>query len=127
MTITRFTPHKLSLEKSELYPQEEMLEKGQFFRKLKIGIPKESNIFENQIILIPEVVQQLISEEHSVVIESGAGKKSNLSDNDYKRAGAEIKSKEEVYRSEIIAKVSPFCKKEINLLVCNQTLISFLH
>ncbi len=126
MTITRFTPHKLSLEKSELYPQEEMLEKGQFFRKLKIGIPKENNIFENRIILIPEVVRQLVSEEHSVAIESGAGEKSNLSDDDYKRAGAEIKTRDEVYRSEVIAKVSPFCKKEIDLLIGNQTIMSFL-
>lgn len=127
MTLTRFSPHKLTMKKTEFLPQEEMLEKGQFFRKLSIGMPREINRFENRVILTPESVRQLVSEEHSVIIEKGVGEKSNITDNEYRNAGAKVRSKEEVYKCSIIAKVSPFNKKEISLLKNNQTIISSLH
>ncbi len=126
MTVTRFSPHKLTMAKTQLLPQAEMLEKGQFFRKLSIGIPREINMFENRVIITPEAVKQLISKEHSVFIEKGAGERSNIKDEQYRKSGARITSKEEVYKCTTIAKVAPFNKKEISLLKTNQTIISSL-
>ena len=127
MTVTRFTPHKIAIERNELLPQEELLDKAMFFRRLTIGIPNESSKFENRIILSPNAVKQLVSEEHTIMIEKGAGERSNWSDDDYKRAGAQIVSKKDIFHAEIIAKVSPFSKSEIKNLTGNQTLISSLH
>lgn len=127
MTVTRFTPHKISVDKNEMLPQEELLYKSLYFRKLTIGIPNENNKFENRIILSPNAVKQLVSEEHTVIIEKDAGIKSNWSDDNYRKAGAFIASKKDVFNAEIIARVSPFNSIEIKNLPGNQIIISPLH
>ena len=111
----------------KLLPQAEMLEEKKSKRSLSIGIPKETNKFENRIILTPQAVEQLCESEHQIIIESGAGIKSKFKDSDYIKAGAIIKPRKEIYKSEIILKVSPFDEDEIKLLSGNQLLISALH
>jgi len=111
----------------KLLPQAEMLEEKKSKRSLSIGIPKETNKFENRIILTPQAVEQLCENGHQIIIESGAGIKSRWKDSDYTKAGAIIKSRQEIYKSEIILKVSPFNEEEIKLLSGNQLLISALH
>jgi len=111
----------------KLLPQAEMLEEKKSKRSLCIGIPKETNKHENRIILTPQAVEQLCEDGHQIAIESGAGIKSKWKDIDYTKAGAIIKSRSEIYKSEIILKVSPFNEEEIKLLSGNQLLISALH
>lgn len=111
----------------KLLPQAEMLEEKKSKRSLFIGIPKETDKYENRIILTPQAVKQLCEDGHQIIIERGAGIKSRWSDSDYTKAGATIKSQQEVYKSEIILKVSPFNEDEIKLLIGNQLLISALH
>lgn len=111
----------------KLLPQAEMLEEKKSKRSLSIGIPKETNRYENRIILTPQAVEQLCENGHQIVIEAGAGLKSRWKDSDYTKVGAIIKSRREIYKSEIILKVSPFNEEEINLLSGNQLLISALH
>ena len=107
----------------KLLPQPEMLEEKKSKRSLFIGIPKETNKFENRIILTPQAVEQLCENEHQIIIERGAGIKSKFKDSDYTKAGAIIKPRKEIYKSEIILKVSPFNEDEIKLLSGNQLLI----
>lgn len=126
MTIPRKTPNQINYE-SSLMPQVEMLSLGKDNKKLKIGLPKEENKFENRIMLTPFAVKQLVDEGHNIIIESGAGEKSNWSDKDYTAVGAKIAKKDEVYKSEIIAKVSPYSENEISMLGSNQTIFSALH
>jgi len=114
-------------ENTGMMPQEEMLEIGEIRRQLKIGIPKEIGKYESRIILTPRTVKSLVNSEHEILIEKGAGEKSFWSDGDYRKAGARICSKEEIYKSEIVIKVSPFSLSETNLLSGGQTLLSALH
>ena len=127
MTVTRFNPKTLTITETDFMPQEEMLEEAMFFRKLTIGLPKENNIHENRVALVPEAVNELTNEGHIVFIEKGFSDKSKWNDKDYTNAGAQIMSQKDVYNCETVVKVSPFNKEEINLLRGHQTVISALH
>ncbi|MEO6191336.1 MAG: alanine dehydrogenase [Saprospiraceae bacterium] len=90
-----------------------------------IGIPKEIFLNENRIALVPHSIYKLVAMGHRVLIESGAGERSNYDDLDFSEAGAEVTlSKEEVFQSDIIIKVIPPTLDEIALFKTNQILIS---
>jgi alanine dehydrogenase len=72
-------------------------------------------------------VKQLTEDGHQIAIESNAGIKSRWNDEDYVSAGAIIKTRKEIFNSEIVIKVSPFEEDEIKLLTGNQLIISALH
>ncbi len=126
MTDSQKATGKYSFDE-KLLPQAEMLEEKKNKRSLFIGIPKETEKYENRIILTPQAVKQLSDEGHQIAIESGAGVKSRWKDSDYTGAGAIIKSRREIFKSEIILKVSPFEEEDIKLLSGNQMIISALH
>ncbi len=112
----------------QLETQVEVLHTRSAPNALYIGLPKESNPQENRIALSPDSVKQLVGHGHRVVIETGAGSRSNFSDREYSEAGAEIAyAKEEVYKSNILIKVSPPSISEVDLLHGDQVLISPLH
>ena len=86
---------------ASLLTKEEMLETSNKHKKLYIGIPKETELQEQRVALVPESVGFLVANGHRVVVESGAGKQANFSDADYSDAGAEISYEtKEVYQSE---------------------------
>jgi len=108
-----------------LLPQEEMLEIGRRSARIHIGIPKETSYQENRVPLVPSAVALLTSYGHQVMIEADAGKNANFQDKDYSEAGAQIVySKEDVYKADIIIKVSPPTEEEIELMRPKQVLFS---
>ena len=110
-----------------LSPQEEKLEVGQKKQKLYIGIPKETEFQEQRVALVPQSVGLLIANGHKVVVETGAGINANFSDNDYSEAGAEIAyDTQEIYKADIILKVTPPNENEINMMKHKQILFSAL-
>ena len=110
-----------------LSPQEEKLEVGQKKQKLYIGIPKETEFQEQRVALVPQSVGLLIANGHRVVVETGAGINANFSDNDYSEAGAEIAyDTQEIYKADIILKVTPPNDNEINMMKHKQILFSAL-
>ncbi len=126
MTVSHKSPNQINYKDSYL-PKSEMLSMTLENKKLTIGLPKEENEYENRIMLTPLAVKQLVEEGHQVLIESGAGLRSNWSDEEYTIAGAKITAKKDVYKAEIVAKVSPYNANEISLLGRNQTIFSALH
>jgi len=118
---------KSLMSEGSLLPQEEMLAIGRKKGKLMIGIPKETSYQENRVALNPEAVQLLVSNGHSVVVETKAGEQSRYEDVDYSEAGAEIAyDRAEVFKSNIILKVAPPTEEEIEMMPGNQTLMSAL-
>jgi len=110
---------------SKYLTQTEMLPVKQRASKLFIGIPKEVTIQEHRVALVPSSVSTLVARGHRVVVETGAGEKSNFSDHDFSEAGAEIAySSEQVYKAKVILKVAPPTLDEIELMHPNQILIS---
>ena len=116
----------LALE-AALSPQAEKLEIGRKKQKLYIGIPKETEFQEQRVALVPQSVGLLVANGHKVKVETGAGDSANFSDNDYSEVGAEIAyDTQEIYKADIILKVSPPNKNEIDMMKYKQILFSAL-
>ena len=94
-----------------------------------IGTPKEIKNHESRVGLNTASVGSLVDSGHKVYIEKNAGIKSGFSDDDYKKAGAEILSTaKEIYsKSEFIVKVKEPQKEEFSLIQKNQTLFTYFH
>jgi len=116
------------LGQQRLFPQEEMLEIHKSRKQLVIGVPAENQDIDHRIPLTPQAVELLCSQGHTVFIERGAGNASNYKDIQFSEVGAEIcDDRKKVFQSEIVIKVAPFRKVDIELLGTNQTLISAIH
>ena len=107
-----------------LMPKEETLEIKPNFKKLQIGIPKESSLQENRVSLTPDAVGLLVKNGHCVLIESGAGNAANFTDEMYSQKGAEISTRKKVFTSSYILKIEPPTNNELDLMKQNQVLIS---
>ncbi len=128
MSIPGSSRSNFTFPKSGLLPQEEMLEVERKSEKLIIGIPKESQKFESRIPLTPEAVEILVSNGHEVLIEDKAGEAANYNNTDYsEKGGMIVDTREEVFKADIILKISPPDLKESGMLRNNQVLISSLH
>lgn len=116
-----------SIGSRDLIPQEEKLELKKQAKSLFIGVPKEITFQESRIAIVPDAVQLLVSHGHEVYIESKAGDGANFSDEEYSEAGAKIiYDTKEIYKADIILKVEPPTKEEIDMMKGRQTLISAL-
>ena len=108
-----------------IMPKEEMLEVKPDFKRLNIGIPKESSFQENRVSLTPDSVGLLLANGHNVIIEKGAGVASNFTDKEYTDKGAQlVYSKEEIFKLDFILKIEPPTKTELELMNNGQQLIS---
>ncbi|MBK7096242.1 MAG: Re/Si-specific NAD(P)(+) transhydrogenase subunit alpha [Saprospiraceae bacterium] len=95
---------------------------------MKVGIPKELSKQELRVGATPKTVQRLIKQGFEVFIQSDAGINANMSDNEYKAAGATILDKiEEVYhKSDVVLKVLAPTNAEIEMMHRGQVLLSYL-
>ena len=94
-----------------------------------IGIPKEIKENEYRVGCVPSGVKALADAGHLVLVESGAGLGSSITDDDYAASGAEIvQSATEVYgRAALIVKVKEPRPEEYNLIRPGQMIFTFLH
>ena len=101
---------------------------------MKIGIPKEIHDGEKRVATTPDVAKHLIKLGFEVLVESGAGEGSSLSDAAYKDAGVTVvEGPKAVWdNSDIILKVrslefnSNLNSDEVDLLREKQVIITFL-
>jgi len=96
---------------------------------MRIGVPTEIKTKEFRVGLTPAGVAMLSKAGHQVMIESGAGVGSGLSDEDYQRAGAElVPDRSEVWaRADMIVKVKEPIAPEFALMREGQILFTYLH
>ena len=92
-----------------------------------LGIPKEILENETRVAAIPATVKQYVSAGFDVKIEAGAGLKSQITDNDFKEAGAEILSDaSSVFSSsDMILKVNSPTDDELTMIKDGSSYISF--
>lgn len=111
----------------QLMPQEEMLEYAPQKNKIIIGVPKELSPNENRISLVPEAVKLLVDNGNKVIIEATAGEGAKFSNEQFAASGANIvNSAEEAYQGNIILKVAPPLKEELEMIGRNKVLFSSL-
>jgi alanine dehydrogenase len=94
-----------------------------------VGIPREIVDKEYRVAVTPQGAHELVVEGHRVLIETGAGEGSNISDADFRNAGAAIvPGAEDIYReAELILKVKEPLESEYPLLRKGQIIFTFLH
>ncbi|MDK9699937.1 MAG: alanine dehydrogenase [bacterium] len=95
---------------------------------MDISLLKESYPEETRVLLNPAGVGALVAAGHRVYVQTGAGDHAGWSDAEYLAKGATItySMAEAISRSELVAKVLPPSKEEIELLEPDQLLFSFL-
>lgn len=94
-----------------------------------VGLPCEVKQDEYRVALLPVGVEELTRAGHQVLVESGAGLGSGLTDNDYVRHGAEmVPDAPEVYqRAELIVKVKEPLREEWPWLRKGQLVFTYFH
>lgn len=94
-----------------------------------VGIPREIKNSENRVALTPAGIHALASQNHNVIVETGAGWGSGFDDEEYLQAGAEVTSdKASLFRrSDMIVKVKEPLDSEYDLLKPGQILFTYLH
>src|SRR3989337_3411774 len=94
-----------------------------------IGIPKERKVREYRVAVTPQTTRVLVERGHRVLLKKGAGLGSGISDEEFKKAGAEIvESEEEVFkRSKLIVKVKEPLLDEFPLIRSDHILFCYLH
>ena len=95
---------------------------------LTIGIPKETAAGETRVAAVPDSIQKLIKAEMAVTVESGAGLKAHISDEQFAKAGATIATDAKaVYAANVIMKVTKPALQEWDLLQPETVLIAPLY
>ncbi|HNJ59140.1 MAG TPA: alanine dehydrogenase, partial [Chitinophagaceae bacterium] len=96
--------------------------------KLHIGIPKEIAFQENRVALSPDAVGVLVSNGHTVMVETKAGEGCNYADKEYGEAGATITyDRTEVFKAPVLIKTAPPVQEDLPLIQNGQTIISPIH
>src|SRR5258707_180254 len=94
-----------------------------------IGVPKEVKDHETRVGLVPSGVVHLHEAGHKILVESGAGVGSSITDLEYAQAGAEIVSgaRDVWARSDLIVKVKEPQTSEYEFLRPELILFTYLH
>src|SRR6201991_2234152 len=96
---------------------------------MRVGIPTEIKNNEYRVAITPAGVAELVHRGHEVIIQSGAGDGSAITDADFKRAGAPlINAAHQVgEEAELLLKVKEPIEPEYSRLRKGQTLFTYLH
>ncbi|MBM7506385.1 alanine dehydrogenase [Nocardioides salarius] len=96
---------------------------------MKVGVPKEVKNHEYRVAITPLGVNELVSAGHQVVIEAGAGLGSQVTDEEYVAAGAEmLPDADAVWGSaDMILKVKEPVAEEYHRMREGQVLFTYLH
>jgi alanine dehydrogenase len=94
-----------------------------------VGVPKEVKQDEYRVAMVPAGVEELTRAGHTVLIQTGAGSGSGISDEQYTANGAQIVATEaEVWkRADLIVKVKEPLRDEWPLMRPGQTVFTYFH
>ena len=96
---------------------------------MKLGIPKEREVGEHRVALVPDVVARLVKQGIEVWVEAGAGEGSFFSNSAYEKVGATIISDTTtLWRdADLIVKIGALQESEVNQLRDGSVFIGFLN
>jgi|JI71714BRNA_FD_contig_111_120445_length_3144_multi_3_in_0_out_0_1 H+-translocating NAD(P) transhydrogenase subunit alpha len=96
---------------------------------MKLGIPKEIEVGEHRVALVPDVVARLVKQGIEVWVEAGAGEGSFFSNSAYEKVGATIISDTTtLWRdADVIVKIGALQESEVNQLRDGSVFIGFLN
>jgi len=91
-----------------------------------IAVPRETKSGEKRVALVPDIISKLTKAGLSVVIESNAGLASEYADEQFKAAGAQIKTGDVLAGSDVVLSVQPLTPSQMASLKKGAITISFL-
>jgi alanine dehydrogenase len=96
---------------------------------VKVGIPREVKNNEFRVAITPAGVHEFTRHGHEVFVESGAGLGSSITDDEYRKAGAEIlPAADDVWgAAELVLKVKEPIAEEYHRMREGQVLFTYLH
>ncbi len=96
---------------------------------MKVAVLKETRADEHRVALVPQGVQTLIKAGLEVTVESGAGEKAGVSDEDYRQAGASVASSaaEALKGAGLVVLINPPDATTVAALAEGTILVSFLN
>jgi alanine dehydrogenase len=96
---------------------------------MKVGVPTEIKTDEYRVAITPSGVRELTDRGHEVVIQSGAGEGSTISDADYEAQGGKILPDADAVfgEADLILKVKEPQPEEVARLRPHHTLFTYLH
>jgi alanine dehydrogenase len=94
-----------------------------------VGVPREVKTDEHRVAITPDGVHEMTNHGVTVVVESGAGADSSITDDDYRASGAEIIADAAGVwaRADIVLKVKEPQRSEFAYLRRDLTLFTYLH
>ena len=93
-----------------------------------VGVPKEIKTAENRVGATPAGVDMLVKAGHKVLVEEGAGEGSGFSDEEYRRAGAEIvPTAADAWGAEMVLKIKEPIEPEYGFFHQDLLLFTYLH
>ena len=98
-------------------------------RIMIVGIPKETKTHEYRVSVTPVGVDELVRRGHQVLLETGAGIGSGISNDEYANVGAVIReSAQEVFtEADLIIKVKEPLAPEIRMMRPSQVMFTYFH
>lgn len=94
---------------------------------MHIGIPKESKHGEKRVSVTPDVVKDFVQKGYRVSVENHAGEAASFSDEKYKEAGASIASRQDVFDCDVVLKINPPTREEVEQMKAGGVLISLMY
>ena len=96
---------------------------------MRVGVPTEIKQDEYRVALTPSGVRELVMHGHEVLVQSGAGEGSGISDDDYASQGAALAADADAVfeQAEMIVKVKEPQAPEVARLRPHHTLFTYLH
>jgi alanine dehydrogenase len=92
-----------------------------------VGVPSEVKPGENRVAVTPDGVRELTVHGHGVLVETGAGAGSALTDADYVAAGATMVSAEAAWGAQLVLKVKEPQEQEHRFFRAGLVLFTYLH
>ncbi|HEX8066759.1 MAG TPA: Re/Si-specific NAD(P)(+) transhydrogenase subunit alpha [Thermoleophilaceae bacterium] len=93
---------------------------------MKLGVPNQGAAGETRVATVPDVVRRLSKKGVDVLVESGAGARAHVPDEDFQEAGATIAPAEAVWGADVVAVVRAPSADEIGRLAGGTVVIGFL-
>lgn len=97
------------------------------YKNLTLGVPKEIWQNERRVAVTPTVASSLIKKGIIVQVENDAGSNAKFLNSEYEAAGVKIADTNNIWKSDVVLKVRPPLKEEVDKIENGSTLFSFLH
>ncbi len=94
---------------------------------MKIGIPAETRPGETRVAATPETIKKYVAATHQVIVQSGAGVASSITDEAYQAAGAQIGTAADAFGAELVLKVRAPDAAERTLIKSGTVLVGMLN